>query len=422
MARAFTRYKEIQLSSGDDFDGFKKAKDDLNERLKKLTDDLDGILYMEQYKGFNLEEKEYRTWLATHQSFHWFAEFYEIIAGKSGFDVVIGNPPYVEYSKVRSTYTIVDYYTEKAANLYAFVIEKSIQIICKYGYTGMIIPLTSISNNSMKLLRDLLFKDSESFLSSYEIRPSELFDGVEQRLTIFLRNTIRIGTYSTGIRRWHAEQRNYLFETTAYATSFYNDRLLRLSANLESSIWTKYRQHTPISAFLSPSANKNSISYRTAGARYWIIFLNKRFKTESLSNKTAFFQNDYDSKIICATLNSNLFWWWYSINFDMFNIKDYMIFSFKFNYFNSDTLVQLSNSLENDLDVNKLHSVTNSKTRGVVSTFIYQKKLSKPIIDQIDCLLAQHYGFTHEELDFIINYDIKYRMGKELNSGEEKEE
>jgi hypothetical protein len=35
---------------------------------------------------------------------------------------------------------------------------------------------------------------------------------------------------------------------------------------------------------------------------------------------------------------------------------------------------------------------------------------------QIDCLLAEHYGFTHEELDFIINYDIKYRMGKELDS------
>jgi hypothetical protein len=26
-------------------------------------------------------------------------------------------------------------------------------------------------------------------------------------------------------------------------------------------------------------------------------------------------------------------------------------------------------------------------------------------------ILAQHYGFTDEELDFIINYDIKYRMG-----------
>lgn len=26
--------------------------------------------------------------------------------------------------------------------------------------------------------------------------------------------------------------------------------------------------------------------------------------------------------------------------------------------------------------------------------------------------LVRHYGFTDEELDFIINYDIKYRMGR----------
>ena len=41
----------------------------------------------------------------------------------------------------------------------------------------------------------------------------------------------------------------------------------------------------------------------------------------------------------------------------------------------------------------------------------YLVQQSKPIIDQIDTLLAQHYGFTPEELDVIINYDIKYRMG-----------
>ena len=45
---------------------------------------------------------------------------------------------------------------------------------------------------------------------------------------------------------------------------------------------------------------------------------------------------------------------------------------------------------------------------------------SKPIIDEIDRILAKHYGFTDEELDFIINYDIKYRMGRE--SGEDTEE
>jgi len=37
---------------------------------------------------------------------------------------------------------------------------------------------------------------------------------------------------------------------------------------------------------------------------------------------------------------------------------------------------------------------------------------SKHIIDEIDRVLARYYGFTDEELDFIINYDIKYRMGR----------
>ena len=45
----------------------------------------------------------------------------------------------------------------------------------------------------------------------------------------------------------------------------------------------------------------------------------------------------------------------------------------------------------------------------------FNPQLSKPIIDEIDKVLAKHYGFTDEELDFIINYDIKYRMGDELN-------
>ena len=44
---------------------------------------------------------------------------------------------------------------------------------------------------------------------------------------------------------------------------------------------------------------------------------------------------------------------------------------------------------------------------------------SKPIIDEIDKVLAEHYGFTNEYLDFIINYDIKYRISKELEGEDE---
>lgn len=42
----------------------------------------------------------------------------------------------------------------------------------------------------------------------------------------------------------------------------------------------------------------------------------------------------------------------------------------------------------------------------------FKVQLSKPIIEEIDTVLAKHYNFTDTELDFIINYDIKYGMGQ----------
>jgi hypothetical protein len=58
--------------------------------------------------------------------------------------------------------------------------------------------------------------------------------------------------------------------------------------------------------------------------------------------------------------------------------------------------------------------IANYKATGKVIYDEFYPKKSKPIIDEIDRVLAKHYGFTDEELDFIINYDIKYRMGGEL--------
>jgi len=44
---------------------------------------------------------------------------------------------------------------------------------------------------------------------------------------------------------------------------------------------------------------------------------------------------------------------------------------------------------------------------------------SKPIIDLIDVALAKGYGLTNEELDLIVNYDIKYRMGRGAEEAED---
>ena len=109
---------------------------------------------------------------------------------------------------------------------------------------------------------------------------------------------------------------------------------------------------------------------------------------------------------------------YYSSNYDLFNFTEGWMFGCNFDYPTQPiehSLVDLSNQMENGLRKNAQHYVINSKTNGLQDTVTYRKYNSKKIMDEIDKVLAKHYGFTEEELDFIINYDIKYRMGDELN-------
>ena len=415
VSMAYDTFKYVQLNQGEDMAAFKQAKGELKQRLASLNDTLNRRMHA-------ATQLDYEDWLKSHQPFHWLAEFYQIIKGNGGFDVIIGNPPYVEYTRrnketgksIAEIYQLHGYMTINCSNLYAFVTERSIQISKNRNNIGFIVPLTIASNNNMAELRSLICSSGISWYSHYEVRPAKLFEGAEQRLTIFIiRNSSYNHIFSTSIQRWHSEHRYLLFQSLKYAPSFHNGSIWRTSTDIETSIYRKFQAHTPTSLLLRNSGE--CIHYRTAGVRYWIIFLNKGFDTNSLSNKFARVESLEIAQFLMAAFNSNLFWWYYALNFDMFNLKDYMIFNFKLNY-NPDPLIcALAESLEKDMDVNKIEQLINSKTRGEVITSYYQKKHSKLIIDKIDNALAKHYGFNEEELDFIINYDIKYRMGDELN-------
>ena len=264
-------------------------------------------------------------------------------------------------------------------------------------------------------------------ISNYHQRPAALFEGVLQRLSIFIaykKNTNR-GTYSTAVYRWKSDTRDNLFSNVSYSlcnqTSQHN--FLKIGVEVETDILSKYLKHQAIERYLnSGTKSNNKIYYRTAGGGYWVTILNTGFDTKSLSNKSATFVDTRNSRVFSAVLNSNLFWWYYSINFDQFNFKDYMIFGFRFTYptnkYVETKLVELSNRLEKELLCNATTYIIQSKTRGSNETITYNKYLSKLTMDTIDTVLADHYGFTPEELDFIINYDIKYRMGKELEGDE----
>jgi hypothetical protein len=81
-------------------------------------------------------------------------------------------------------------------------------------------------------------------------------------------------------------------------------------------------------------------------------------------------------------------------------------------------LVDLGRKLMRDYRTNAERRVRDG--RGGRTEFDeFYPKLSKSVIDEIDQILARHYGFTEEELDFIVNYDIKYRMGRDAEGEDE---
>ena len=421
VAHAYDTFKKVQLEQNADLETYRNAKKELKDRLKKLDELLNKKLYASTVSGGAMK---YEDWLKSHQPFHWLAEYYDIINGNGGFDVIIGNPPYVEYSKRNVQYEVNKYKTQKSSNLYAFVLERSCKI-CEH--VALIVQMSSVGTESMRSLQEYILENVDCLhYGCYPERPKQLFDGACIALAILIcngRTSSKCKLYGAGVSRTTDIGRKTLFNSISYIhipnACFLKGYSLypKFKREIEVKIAQKFFVDSPINKYISLSARSNSVSYRTAGGRYWKIVLNRPFATESTSNKTKYIQDEMPASALVALLNSNLLWWYYVNYFDLYNFKDYMIFNFPYKRDKDlDILSELGLELMMSYEANKVVNTQFIKTKQKESIFeSFNPQLSKPIIDEIDIVLAGHYGFTEEELDFIINYDIKYRMGDELN-------
>ncbi|MDN3513284.1 MAG: Eco57I restriction-modification methylase domain-containing protein [Candidatus Brocadia sp.] len=412
-------------------------KQELKKRLKTLEDELNRYLASEYgiFKDKQTDEKKFLEWLASHKPFHWFIEFHAIMKN-GGFDVIIGNPPYVEYNKVKKEYTIHGYQTEDCGNLYAFIVERNSALLHNNGRTGMIVPHSSICTDRMEPLQYLFTGESHKiWISTYCIRPAKLFVGVDQRLAIYvLQKKAQISTiFSSCYHRWNEEFRPHLFPLIEYvdvSVMKFQNSLPKAQSILEQHIWNKQKLFNTVSAFLSDHG-KYSVYFHNA-PRYWIramdfapYFWNER-DGEQISNqvKLLSLSKKLESSVIVAALNSSLFYWWFLILSDCrhLNLREIENFPIELDKM-SDTvkheLSNLSTMLMDDLKQHKQRKECQYKATGKVIYDEFYPKYSKSIIDEIDRVLARHYGFTDEELDFIINYDIKYRMGRDALENDE---
>lgn len=430
-AHAFKQFKVVQFKQEEDMEAFKNAKDELRKRLEALNNDLNHRLYASTTDETVLSFDE---WKASHQPFHWLAEFYEITHGNGGFDVIIGNPPYVEYSKVRNEYKIHNYETIDSGNLYSYVIERSFAIMKNYNFMGMIIPISAFCTARMKSLMKLFLGRTKcSYISNYAERPSKLFEGAERNLSIFIsqiqskneRSLIRTTYYY----KWKAEHRNLLFQNISYydanevATS---NNFPKISSLSEYNILKKFQTIKRTIGYYSVRDSRNIFYYKNSGGRYWkfmatfkpLFYLNGAKSTSSRETHL-YFSTDDELKIFTSILNSSLYFWYYVMNSDArtnnpSDLRDFPVSYESIKNNQKERLILLCTTLMQELQKNAVMVDAVYRT-GDVRFAQYFPAKSKPIIDEIDKILAKHYGFTDEELDFIINYDIKYRMGDELN-------
>lgn len=360
--------------------------------------------------------------------------------------MIIGNPPYVEYKNVREYYQLYGYKTESCGDLYAFTMERTRTLSGHFSGIGMIIPVSIVSTDSFRPLRDLFTcKDNVSWALSFAERPSKLFNGVEKRLTIWLshRRSNANRLFVSKYRRWLSEERDYLtklkdvlFTQISFVEETVNSNLIKsvvpkISTSVELSILERLKSNQPLNTFFQRTSS--NIVYYTRKVRYFVQFFdfvpqimdNQSKVLEPSELKELYLDNQVQRDMVIALLNSNLFFWFFNVFSDVRNVNRREIEAFRcsINLIHEDlvsSLLNLKNRLMEDFKGNSKYLTNNYGKFGILTIQSFQPRLSKPIIDEIDRVLAKHYGFTDEELDFIINYDIKYRMGRD--GGDEGEE
>jgi hypothetical protein len=406
-------------------------KAELKSKLKALEDELNRYLAGD-YSVKAGDRTAYAKWINSHQPFHWFVEFYGIVNG-GGFDVIIGNPPYIEYVKVKSDYHLLDsaYSCLSCGNLYALVIERCFKLGRNGSRLGMIVQLSAICTDRMEQLQSAYKGNADMvWASCYDDRPGKLFDGLEHiRATVVLSRQAQnqlAEIRTTNLLRWYSDYRDGLFPLLSYGDvsnlcisgsfpKIGEPELNRIVQKMRRTSNTLEQAHQP--------GSPNAVYYYRSPL-YWIRSMDflPHFDSAAAKRSVHHFKdfglvNRRFAPIIGCVVNSTIFYIWFISYGNGRNValRDILSFPAPSSLFEDNNQAEFRTLFARLMGDYRKHSVVRKRNDGVEYQEFYPSK-SKPILDEIDRVLARHYGFTAEELDFILNYDIKYRLGRDTES------
>ena len=417
--RAFQNFRSLQVNSGINSKDIAKAKENLKGDLKEMDDELNNYLASE-YGVETKKNSEMTKWLSTHEPFHWFVEFYSIMKN-GGFDVIIGNPPYVSALEVKKQYNVKNLLTSKCPDIYAWILERNQTLLVNGGRTGMIVPLSLGFSNNFSTIRDVLFTNyGINWFSSFGRIPSALFS-----FDVRVRNTIHIGfkdktvvkkNYTTRLHRWFESARPILFATMEYAEftpELWNRRIPKVNTNalaiaLENCL---RKTKTTFEAATYPHPTPHILYYKKT-AYNWLNYCRKLppcyengISVEHTKFGQIYFPDDKTSKIAMLFGNGKLaliFWFAIGDDFDVtrWNIGEFPIDFRQLTIASQNELLQIVPSLETAMD-NALQFKLNAG-RQVGN---YNLAKCRDITDISDNIFAERLGLSTVWNDIQLYYD-----------------
>lgn len=394
----YRTYREAQEAGTDSIS--KQAKAALASRLASVRNTVNKHFHAVNGVSTSLDE-----WVTSHSPFHWFIEFPEVF-DSGGFDVVIGNPPYVSRRKVKD-YAFRGFETDSTPDIYAPCTERSAQITRSDGRMTLIVPISAQFGSEFSSLRSLLEKRfADLWVSTFSRNPAALFSaGLGVRSTIIIGsgdgaggNRLRV----TKTHRWVDAYRPALFETLRYVSAEpVRSRVgwARLVDDQVGELFSRLLSRGNLSQ-LTRRIGTGSIGFKTT-ALYWLsIFAEDPPSYEldfSPTPQTKIGRLRFDSEreallALAITASKLTFVWWYSTG-DDFDVTADGLKSTPIDVsgLSDDAKEQLIRHAERLIEDSSNHVLFTKYAGKWMGNYVVSEM--RDITDDIDVILARELGY-----------------------------
>ena len=369
---------------------------------------------------------------ANSQFFLWHTWFHDVFSrpSKEGFDIVIGNPPYgAKYDNQTKRYYKNAYVTANSIrglqkgslDTYTLFIELGYDLLRRNGSFAYIVPISLTSSDSLTGVHRILMGNCDTIqISSYAVRPKPVFENAVVNTSILIFKKTETPCQHLYSTKMHRRGNEFDLQKLIDNLQFVNvkgqtlyGRIPKIGSKIEKTILHKLFKQTKLGSLIRNSGSP--IIYRFAGGRYFKVVTN--YSNGSSAERTIYFSNSKIANAVGCILSSNLSFWFYQIFSDNLNWKTYEIENFTIPHLSTENigyLDKLYSRYLTDIEAKaNVRTTSGESTYNVDSFKEYKIVRSKAIIDEIDDYICPLYGLTQEEINFIKNYELEFRLAGE---------